>query len=115
MPGKPNIVEGISAHRVRAAIPPEFHRWLDETRLDGSSYAVISFPSKHGESNTIVDSKALKKALAKARSGAQVVAVGHNFTAEARDLLAEIKALCFSASDFYWTDSSWANIRDQQS
>ena len=115
MSGKPHIVEGISANRVRAAIPPEFHRWLDESLLHGSAYSVISFPSKHGESNTIVDSKALKKALAKARSGAQVVAVGHNFTAEARDLLADINAMCFFASDFYWTDSSWASIRDQQS
>jgi hypothetical protein len=87
---------------------------VDDSLLRAPSYTLISFPGMRGDSTSIVDSKSLKKALRKSPpAGDHLIAVAHNFTAEARELLSSLNAICFSASDFYWYDESWARIRDK--
>ena len=75
---------------------------------------VISFPSRRGSSTSIVDSSALAKALRKRGSSeVRLVVIAHNFTVEARLMLSELDAICFSSSDYLWSDESWARIRDK--
>lgn len=114
MPLKPHIANNVPPAGVRSRIPPEFHRLVDDSLLRGPSYTVISFPGMHGASTSVVDSRSLENALRKPRPPLDhLLAVAHGFTAEAREMLSELGAVCFSTSDFYWSDESWANIRDK--
>lgn len=116
MPLKPNISNKVPPDGVRSRISPEFHGLVDDSLLRGPSYTVISFPGVRGDSTSIVDSKSLERALRKSPlAGDRLVVVAHNFTAEAREILDSLNAICFFSSDFYWSDESWADIRDKQS
>jgi len=87
---------------------------LDDSLLRAQSYTVVSFPGMRGDSTSIVDSKTLEKALRKCPATENnVLAVAHGFTAEAQELLSNLNALYFFSSDFYWSDESWASIRDK--
>ena len=111
---KANISINVTPLGVRSRISSEFHELLNESLLRDSSYAVISFPGMRGESTSIVDSKSLEKALRRlAQTDEQLIVVAHNFTSEAREMLSNLKAICVSKSDFYWSDESWARIRDK--
>ena len=110
---KPHISNNVPPSGVRSRISPEFHGLLDDSLLRAQSYTVISFPGMRGDSTSIVDSKTLAKALSKCPpSGGSVLAVAHGFTAEAQEVLSNINAVYFFTSDFYWSDESWARIRD---
>jgi len=113
VPLKPTIFRGVSADSVALRVSKEFQNVVDLQRLNAGPYTVIAFPGMRGESTSIVDSKIMAKALAKAKaSGEPVVAVAHSFTAEARATLDAIGAQYFFTSDFYWSDASWSGIRD---
>jgi hypothetical protein len=107
-------MRGVEASKIMKSVPHEFHRVVDQSQLKAGPYTVISFPGMRGESSSIVDSKTLSKALAKVPATDQIVAIAHNFTAEARELLSRANALCFFTSDFFWSDESWAHIRDKR-
>jgi hypothetical protein len=114
MPLKPSIFELVSAPDVRTKVPQEFRCLVDLNRLGSGLYTVLAFPGMRGNSTSIVDSKVLSKALsAVVHSSEVIVAIAHDFTREARDELALRNAICFSKSDFGWTDQSWRNIRDR--
>ena len=111
---KPHISNNVPPSGVRSCISPEFHRLLDDSLLQAHSYTVISFPGMRGDSTSIVDSKTLEKALRKCSpTSDSLLAVAHAFTAEAQEILASLKVLYFFTSDFYWSDESWARIRDK--
>ncbi|MFC0682888.1 hypothetical protein ACFFGH_34075 [Lysobacter korlensis] len=111
---KPKIFNHVPAAAVRSRISPEFHDALDDSLLRDPTYTVIAFPGMRGESSSIVDSKTLAKALRKASRGPErVVTVAHAFTVEAKEILIGLAAVWFSKSDFYWSDSSWASIRNR--
>ena len=60
----------------------------------------------------VVTSKDLLKVLAdRTASDAQLVAVGYDFTQEARDLIASAGGLMFTEAGYFgWTDEMWHSI-----
>lgn len=112
---KPTISHGVHPQDVLRKLSKEFHAFVDLNRLTHETYTVLAFPGMRGESTSIVDSNVLSKALDKCHENSEtVIAVAHNFTREARDLLNEHHAIYFFKSDFYWSDESWRNIRDKR-
>jgi hypothetical protein len=112
---KAHISSNVPPSKVRSRIPAEFHGLVIDTLLRASSYTVISFRGMSNYSTFIVDSKSLAKALSKSRpAGDHLVVVAHGFTAEAREILGDLGALSFFTSDSYWSDESWAGIRDNR-
>ena len=112
---KPAIFHGVHPHDVLRKISKEFHGIVDLNRLTEDVYTVFAFPGMRGESTSIVDSNVLSKALEKCHSNSEtVVAVAHNFTREARDMLNEHHAIYFFKSDYFWSDDSWGHIRDKR-
>lgn len=114
MPLKPHITSNVPPLKIRSHISPEFHELLDDSLLQAKLYTVISFPGMRGASSSIVDSKSLAKALHKCLpTNNGLFAVAHSFTAEAKDMLSNLNAVYFFTSDHYWSDESWARIRDK--
>ena len=114
MPLKPKISSNVPPLGVRSRISPEFHKLLDDSLLRDQSYTVLSFPGMRRNSTSIVDSWSLAKALRDPLpAGDRLIVVAHNFTSEARELLGSLNAVCLSSSDYYWSDESWARIRDK--
>ena len=112
---KANIAKNVPSDQVRLKVPHEFQSAVDRRKLQHGPYTVIAFPGMRGEGSSIVDSGAIARALAKVEetSGA-VVAVAHNFTAEARAILEQRGAVWFNTNDFFWTDESLASIRSNR-
>ena len=109
---KASIARSVPADQVALKVPHEFRRVVDQRRLDAGPYIVIAFPGMKSSSASIVDSKTLSRALASIESeSGTVVAVAHDFTMEARDMLAQRSAILFSDHEFSWTDESLANVR----
>jgi hypothetical protein len=110
---KPRIYKLVSLENIQLKCAAEFTELINVKALNNSLYTVIAYPGMKGESQSIVDSKSIEKALSKVSVETEnVVAIAHNFTAEATKILESHKIIFFSKSNFYWTDSSWANIRD---
>lgn len=115
MPPKPTVHFNVTPDTVALKVAREFKPIVDTSRLIEPSYTVIAYPGMRGESQSIVDSKALDKAISKASVHCEpVVAVAHNFTAEALQHLEAIGALVFCTSSHFWSDESWANIRNHK-
>ena len=111
---KPKFFKHVAAAGVIDCVPREFGSIVNPKGLVEPYYAVICFPGMRNSSSSIVDSRAIEKALCKNRfEGGPLAAVAHNFTAEALEILASHNAVVFTVSNFYWTDESWANIRDK--
>jgi hypothetical protein len=112
MPLKPTIHFHVSTDSVALKVAREFKLVIDPRRLTNPSYTVIAYPGMRGESQSIVDSKSVAKAISKASAQNEpLIAVAHNFTAEALHRLEAIGALVFCTSSHFWSDESWANIR----
>ena len=111
---KASIAKNVPAEQVPLKVPHEFQSVIDARRLSHGPYIVVAFPGMRGESSSIVDSVALSRALAKVDGvPGTIVAVAHDFTAEARDLLEKRGALRFNKHDWFWTDESLASIRSK--
>jgi hypothetical protein len=112
---KPKIYKAVPAAHIPKKCASEFSNFINLKALDNETYTVISYPAMRNESASIVDSKNIKKALSKVSTEHFcVVAIAHNFTEEAKMLLQNTNAVFFYKSDFYWSDASWANIRDSK-
>jgi hypothetical protein len=112
---KPTIHFHVSPDTVALKVAREFKPIVDPSRLTEPWYTVIAYPGMRGESQSIVDSKAVAKAISKASAQSEpVVAVAHNFTAEALHHLEAIGALVFCTYSNFWSDESWANVRDHK-
>lgn len=110
---KPRISTGVDASQVVLKAAREFADCIDARRLSqGGPFTVIAFPAQRGASSSIVDSSALAKALAKVRGTDPVVAIAHDFTAEARRTLEDMGAIAFWLQNGTWTDERWRAIRD---
>lgn len=111
---KASIAKNVPPEQVKLKVPHEFQTVIDARRLGQGPFVVVSFPGMRSESSSIVDSATLSRALAKvAAEPGTIVAVAHNFTAEARTLLDQRGAVRFNQNDFFWTDESLASIRNK--
>ena len=104
---KCSVHEGLSFTALAALLPPH-HRERARALVRGDGpFRLLAFASSR-----VVPSRPVAKALDRVPHDEQaLVAVGHNFTAEARDLLATRGATPVTDGDFYWTDESYASIR----
>lgn len=106
-----SIAKNVAGDQVRLKVPHEFQAAIDQGTLGAGPYTVIAFPG----TSSIVDSVVLSRELAKiASEPGTVVAVAHNFTAEAREILHQRSALRFSGNDFFWTDETLARVRNKE-
>jgi hypothetical protein len=111
---KASISRGVAASDVPLRISAEFCGIVNVRMLTNGPYTVVAFPGMRGEGTSIVDSKTLAKVLRKCSPETeQVVAVAHDFTFEARDMLNQIDAVFFYKHDGAWSDDRWAYIRDR--
>ena len=114
MARRPSIAKNVPADQVTLKVPHELQSAIDARRLAQGPYIVVAFPGMRSESSSIVDSVTLSRALAKVEGEpGTVVAVAHDFTAEARELLEQRGALRFNKHDFFWTDESLASVRSK--
>jgi hypothetical protein len=112
---KANIFHGVPVSEIPNRVVREFREIIDLKPLTKDTYTIISYPGMRGESQSIVDSKTISKTLLKAAARNEpIVAVAHNFTSEALELLQKHRAVHFCKSNFFWSDESWANIRDKK-
>lgn len=115
MPLKANIHFLVPAAQVHQKAAREFFEFIETKRLCDDLYTVICYPGMRGESTSIVDSKTLSKAISKTSDYEEIiVAVAHNFTSEALELLNSLNGITFCRSSHYWSDASWADIRDKK-
>ena len=113
MPIKATIFNSVPADQVPKRVIPEFRTIVDLSRLGDGLFTIICFPGMKSSSTLIVDSKTLTKALNKIKNSSEkIVVVAHGFTKEAFELIHQNNIIAFFQSDFYWSDESWANIRD---
>jgi hypothetical protein len=111
---KPIIHHRVAVESVANRVANEYRSVIDASRLTQPLYTVLSYPGMQGESSSIVNSKSASKALAKAQSqGDPIVAVAHNFTSEALELLQSHGAIVFRMRDHHWSDASYASLCDK--
>jgi hypothetical protein len=112
---KASIAKNVPGDQVTLKVPREFQSSINARRLGVGPYIVIAFPGMRGQSSSIVDSVTISRALAKVEGEpGTIVAVAHDFTAEAREILGQRSALYFDQREFFWTDASLASIRDKR-
>jgi len=105
------IYQAISPSTVLDRISSRLRKCVDINLIGNNPVHLIVFPP---ESRNVVAANAIKKALSKLPiSSDRIVAVGYDFTAEAREVLHEINALVFSESSFGWTDERWYAIQQK--
>ncbi len=99
------IYQAISPSTVLDRISPRLRKSVDINLVGNDPVHLIVFPP---ESRNVVTSNTIRKALSKLpTSSDRIVAVGYDFTAEAREVLHQINALVFSERSFGWTDERW--------
>ena len=91
--------------RVRGVLPPTLRARAGLVRGDGP-FTLVVF-----RGHEVITSREAAKALARLGASDAVVAAGPNFTAEAHAVLAARGAQVVAEGDFYWTDASYARIR----
>jgi hypothetical protein len=109
---RPTVHYSVPPQAVAGRAPHEFRDFVDLRRLSLASYTVIAYPGMRGESSSIVNSKTISRVLPQAAArGDPIVAIAHNFTAEALDVLEAQGAIVFRRNDHFWSDESYAAIR----
>ena len=90
-------------------IPPRFKKCVDSSMVSTPTTDLMLFTP--GD-RYVVTSRDLLKVLAdRPVSEAQLVAVGYDFTQEARDLIASSGGLMFTEAGYFgWTDEMWHSI-----
>jgi hypothetical protein len=112
---KPSIAKNVPPEQVTLKVPHEFRSSIDARLLAKGPYTVVAFPGMRSSSSSIVNSSTIARALEKVESEpGTVVAVAHDFTTEARDLLTKHGAILFSRGDWSWTDASLAKVRSNE-
>ena len=115
MSQRPSIAKNVPPEQVTLKVPHELRSSIDARRLAKGPYTVVAFPAMRSSSSSIVDSSTLARALEKVESEpGTVVAVAHDFTTEARQLLEERGAIRFNQHDWFWTDASLASVRSKE-
>ena len=92
-------------------VPQRFHACVDVGVLGDQPVDLLLFPPDAGH---VVTSKDIRKAVGERTSAARLVAIGYNFTAEARDLVDSLGGWLFAEHGFFeWTDDTWRAIRQR--
>jgi hypothetical protein len=91
-------------------LPPRLRSCVDVGILGHDPVDLVVFEPGEGH---VVTSKDVRKALARrSESQARLVAVGYDFTEEARALVDAQGGLLFSERSFFgWTDESWHAVK----
>jgi hypothetical protein len=102
----------VSPDAMLKRLPPRLRVCVDVGVLGQEPVDLVVFETGEGH---VVTSKDLQKALAqRAESGARLVAVGYDFTEEARALVDAQGGLLFSERSFFgWTDERWNAVRQK--
>jgi hypothetical protein len=103
------ITEQTTGKRLRRLLPPNYRGRVPAAVRDEVSYSLILFPH---DAEDVIRSSLVRKALARLVTLAPggLVAVGANFTEEARQELARRGAVVVALGDFYWTDASYDGV-----
>ena len=93
-------------------LPPRLRPCVDVGILGSEVVDLLIFEAGDGH---VVDSKDLRKAMnTRAAASGRLVAVGYDFTEEARALVDAQEGLLFSERSFFgWTDESWHAVRQR--
>jgi hypothetical protein len=93
-------------------LPPRLRSCVDVGVLGSGAVDLLVFEPGEGH---VVTSKELQKALAQLNEPqARLVAVGYDFTEEARALVDARGGLLFSERSFFgWTDESWHAVKQR--
>ena len=103
------LLKNASLSRLRGVVPKWCYGQLP-TRI-AEHYTVVVF--KPGR-NSVIPSNPVRALLDEIPEGGNpIIAVGGNFTIEARKLLRNRKALVVYQSDFEWTDDSYRQIKER--
>ena len=108
---KGNLQASVPATDLPQRLPPRFKNCVDASLIKGATVDLLLFTP--GDRN-VVSSKDLAKALQQRniQSESQLVAVGYDFTQEARDLISNTGGLLFVEGGYFgWTDEMWRSIR----
>jgi hypothetical protein len=91
-------------------LPPSYRRRLPPiVERSSETFAVLLFPH---EREDVVISSAVRHALQSQHSSDErMIAVGGNFTEEARAFLDAAGVIVLRLSDFHWTDDSYKAIK----
>jgi len=102
----------VNPDTVLKRLPQRFRGCVDIRLLGTEPVDLIVFKTGEGH---VVSSKDLRKALADSpKSSARLVAVGYDFTEEARALVDVQNGLLFSEDGFFgWTDESWHSVNQR--
>lgn len=104
---KYKIYQDVQAEKLSKLAPPAYQDTFAMMHLSEKEYSLIVF----GTSGEVIRSSFVKKALDElSNNGQKLIAVGHNFTQESRDLLKGHSALIVCKDEFPWTDSSFDHI-----
>jgi hypothetical protein len=108
---KATIFLDISGVQALNRLAPAARNLVQSAVFENKTIDLLAFPFS---SSNVVTSSAIKKALAKLEGRDNlVVAVGWDFTLEARALLKERGAVAFGR-DFGWTDARWFAIKQKK-
>ena len=92
-------------------LPPRFRSYVDVSAVGKDTVDLVVFEPGEGH---VVTSKDLQKALARrGESQARLVAVGYDFTQEARAAVDAQGGLLFSERSYGWTDERWHAVRQR--
>ena len=102
----------VDPETVLKRLPPRFRACVDVGVLGRAAVDLIVFEPGEGH---VVTSKDLQKALAlRGASPARLVAVGYDFTEEARAAVDAQGGLLFSERSFFgWTDERWHAVKQR--
>ena len=102
-----DIHDTIAGGRLRDVIPPEFRDRVPPLIRKEGLYTLVVF------SEDVVRERMVGKALEQIDQApvGMIVAVGRNFTREARDLLLARSAVLIARGDFEWTEATYEAVR----
>jgi hypothetical protein len=102
-----DIHDTVAGGRLRDLLPPEFRDRVPGVVRKEGLYTLVVF------SEDVVRERTVRKALEQIDQApvGLIVAAGHNFTREARDLLLARSAVLVARGDFEWTEASYEAVR----
>jgi hypothetical protein len=109
------IVRDISVERLASHVRPAFRGLIPAPRSKTEIFALILFRFQHDEKGSgVIISSAAEQALARLGNvqGQRTLALGGDFTLEAKALLRQNGVEPVGLRDFGWTDESYLNIKN---
>ena len=106
---KGNLQASVPTIDVSKRIPPRLKKYVDLSLITATATDLALFTPG---SRYVVTSKDLLKVLMhRPASDAQLVAVGYDFTEEAREIITQARGIMFTEGGYFgWTDEMWYSI-----